>query len=239
MTQLLMPRQKLQKEFMLDPSLALYLPLYEPDGVSFMSKDRYGHLCTASGALWTPQGRAFGGVADYIDCGDKDLFSFTDGVTDIPFSIEAWIKPDNIAGTRQICSKFKGGISYEWVFRLTSGKLTIALSDSANFGNRIGRQYNTVISITAFSHVMAIYDGTELEGGLSLYLNGIRVDDTAFSAGVYPGMTNLAHPLEIGRQNQPLEYFSGTIGELRIYRYPALSVGERIRNYQMTKWRYQ
>ena len=61
-----------------DLSLVLDLPLWKLDGTSFMSGDAYGHLCTATGALWTPQGRSFDGD-DKIDCGSinilKDLTS--------------------------------------------------------------------------------------------------------------------------------------------------------------------
>ena len=56
---------KVQRDFILDPSLLLYLPLYELDGKKFMSKDAYGHLCTVTGALWRPNGREFDGD-DYI-----------------------------------------------------------------------------------------------------------------------------------------------------------------------------
>ena len=52
--------------FIFDPSLVLYLPLHQRDGSSFMSKDAYGHVCTVTGAVWTPEGRLFDGVDDYI-----------------------------------------------------------------------------------------------------------------------------------------------------------------------------
>jgi len=53
--------------FVFDPSLELYLPLYELDGSSFMSKDACGHICLVTGALWGSQGRTFDGGDDYID----------------------------------------------------------------------------------------------------------------------------------------------------------------------------
>ena len=52
--------------FLLDPSLVLYLPLYQLDGASFMSRDAYGHLGVNYGSTWTPQGRSFDGVDDYV-----------------------------------------------------------------------------------------------------------------------------------------------------------------------------
>ena len=52
--------------FIFDPSLVLYLPLYQLDGASFVSKDAHGHLCSVTGALWRPNGRWFDGTDDTI-----------------------------------------------------------------------------------------------------------------------------------------------------------------------------
>lgn len=55
-----------QQNSYLDPTLVLYLPFHQLDGTSFMSKDKHGHLCSVTGALWTPRGRSFDGVDDQI-----------------------------------------------------------------------------------------------------------------------------------------------------------------------------
>ena len=49
-----------------DPGLALYLPLFKPDGTSLVSEDARGQGCMVTGALWTPRGRFFDGVDDLI-----------------------------------------------------------------------------------------------------------------------------------------------------------------------------
>jgi len=67
--------------FALDPSCVLYLPLWKLDGDSFMSKDAYGQLCTNHGSLWTPQGRKFDGVDDYITAANALPISTTDDFT--------------------------------------------------------------------------------------------------------------------------------------------------------------
>ena len=52
-----------QKNWMLDPSVVLWLPLWSETlkGDSFVSKDSYGHTCNVTGATWTSQGRLFSG----------------------------------------------------------------------------------------------------------------------------------------------------------------------------------
>ena len=77
-------------DFIFDPSMVLYLPLYELDGASFMSKDAYGHLCTVTGALWTSQGRDFDGIDDSIT-----LPTAFDSLTDL--TLEAWLLCNNAA----------------------------------------------------------------------------------------------------------------------------------------------
>ncbi len=73
-----------------DPYLALHLPLHELDGNSFMSKDAYGHLCTASGGLWTPQGRSFDGVDDRIEVpASPGIISQAQGTLSIRFNTSA------------------------------------------------------------------------------------------------------------------------------------------------------
>lgn len=54
------------EDFIYDPSLALYLPLYELDGASIMDRSAYGYSCSVSGALWAPNGHWFDGSNDEI-----------------------------------------------------------------------------------------------------------------------------------------------------------------------------
>ncbi len=75
------------KDFIFDPYLKLYLPLYELDGASFMSRDAYGHLCTVTGAFWTPRGYSFDGGRDYINAGSHSVFTL--GTLDWTF--EFWV----------------------------------------------------------------------------------------------------------------------------------------------------
>lgn len=73
-------------EFIGDPSLVLYLPLYKLDGATITSKDAYGHTFTATNTSWRPAGRYFGG-ADYLR---KAVANFQSA--DSAGSIIAWFK---------------------------------------------------------------------------------------------------------------------------------------------------
>ena len=67
--------------FISDPSLVLYLPLYQLDGTAITSKDAYGHLCSVTGVTWRPDGRCFDGVDDEIDCGNGSSIQIGGAIT--------------------------------------------------------------------------------------------------------------------------------------------------------------
>ena len=89
--------------FVFDPSLVLYLPLYEMDGASFASRDAYGHRCTVTGALWRPNGRYFDAVNDGINCGTGSNLNL--GNTMDKYTMTAWIKTSYAADEGEIFYK--------------------------------------------------------------------------------------------------------------------------------------
>ena len=210
--------------FILDPSLVLYLPLYRLDGASFMSKDAYGHLCTVTGALWTPQGRIFNGD-DYIDCGNDASLTHT------KITIKAWIK--TLSAARQIIvSKFDANTGdWGYVFRVneTTGVVQWQLTDYSA---------DTLTSNSAVNdgnwHEVTV---TSDQINLQIFIDGVidntkacatAIGDSAFSVlvGAWWNAANKAY------------YFIGTIGEVMVY-CRALTPLEIQRNYLATKWRYK
>ena len=159
----------------------------------------------------------FDGNFDYIDCGDNDNLSFGNGVTDSPFSISAWIKMDSTTGFR-IFNKYVGS-SVEYQFG-TGGaeKLQFYIFDNtSNFKYR-ARLYNTILNTGQWYHVVATYSGvggTNAQDGIKIYVDGIRVDDTTVSAGVYTAMGNKTTPVYIGKLDT--SYADGLIDELAVF----------------------
>ena len=90
-------------DFIFDPSLVLYLPLYKLDGTSLLSKDAYGHLCTVTGAVWRPTGRYFDGSDDFIDVGmDVNTLGVS---TEGTFII--WVNPSGTSDTRAVVNDYR------------------------------------------------------------------------------------------------------------------------------------
>jgi len=64
------------------PDCVLYLPFWHSKlsrQSPIYSMDKYAHVCTVTGALWTPKGRKFDGVDDKITCGTNSALSFVSG----------------------------------------------------------------------------------------------------------------------------------------------------------------
>ena len=153
--------------------------------------------------------------SSFIDLGDDDIFSFGDGSSDSPFSISAWIYMNDATKFR-IVSKYVNA-NKEYVFATSSSDLlSFALYDNIN-GGRIQRKYNT--ALTSFEgqwiHVVGTYDGNSSSSGISIYLNGTKVDNADSNSGSYVAMQNTAQPFLIGSQDA--SYANGQIDEVAIF----------------------
>ena len=155
------------------------------------------------------------GVDDYVDCGDNDNLSFGNGVTDSPFSISTWVKMDDATKFRAIGKYGASNIEY---LLATGGddKIVFNLYQNSVVA-RIGRKYNT--TLTSFEgqwiHLVATYNGNSNTSGLKIYLNGIRVDDTDSTLGIYVAMENTTQPLFIGKLTTT--YANGKVDETAIF----------------------
>ena len=210
-------------DFIFDPSLAFYAPLYEADGGSFKSRDAYGHLCTVSGALWRPDGRNFDGVDDKINLPDAPALSPPSQIT-----LEAWFKPSQTAAIGRIVSRFPsdyhGWSMYHSTtigFQLYAGG---SLGGAASAANTIAQG--------VWHHSVCTYDGANMTVYVNANVSGSPLAKTGSIA-----YTALQPAIGLDN-NVNWQAFNGTIGEVRIYNR-ALSALEVQRNYLATKWRYQ
>ena len=210
-------------DFTFDPSLVLYLPLHKLDGASFMSKDAYGHLCTVTGALWTPQGGDFDGSDDYIDCGNKESLEITGAIT-----IELWLNPTTLDKNETLVAKIGAGNQQDISLYYYTGGYFIFIV-GATWALRLAK---SELALKAWNHlVFTVKDGTTDNHA---YVNGI---DKATNHDT-PTMSTSTSTLYIGSYLGASEFLTGLIGEARIYNR-ALTPQEAQHNYLATKWRYQ
>ena len=203
-----------------DPSLVFYAPLGRLDGASFMSRDAFGHLCTASGALWRPRGMYFDGADDYVDCGNDA------GLLYSMMTIETWLNPSILLASNDVLGKWQlgvGGYSLSWG---GYDDLLLFIYDSPYY-----LYAYDVLSVGAWVYVVyTINNSVSGVTVLNVYINGQYVSTGTKSIDV--GST--ANDLFIGGKGRYGTYFKGFIDEVRVYNR-VLSSLEVQRNYLETK----
>jgi len=209
-----------------DPSLVLYLPLYELDGSSFVSRDACGHLCTVTGALWRKNGRYFDGVDDIIDCGNKAPLIITGNS---PRTGEVWFKSSgDYTDDRALLSYGPGGGGSYWIrfgLSLTDGYLSLSLLANDHYTT-------TTPPANEWHHAAFTLAGTTTV----IYYNGEVLSTKTDHSTIN---TQTGTNFYIGRRGQgPTDYWKGDIGEARFYNR-VLTPLEIQQNYLATKWRYR
>lgn len=212
-------------DFIIDPSLALYLPLHELDGGSFVSKDAYGHACARTGVVWRPHGHYFDGTDDRIIIPNHPALNIPDAIT-----VEAWINVTAYAGdNRRIVSKHSGGDYPMSLLVVSNGAVQFEITSGAN------QPYSrsaAPVSLNTWYHLCGLYDGFNTR----LFVNLVEALAYDQASGT---IDQTSQDINIGRRvTTNDDYYNGLIGEVRIYRR-ALNFLEIQHNYLATNWRYQ
>ena len=190
-------------DFIFDPSLVLYLPLYQLDGASFMSRDKSGHLCTVTGALWTPDGRDFDGLDDKIAIPDASSLKVNgDGTW------EMWIYR-TIYGTE--CLIDKGSGYYEYEIRIdTPNNGEIRFGAGNGTSERIDFT-SAAIPLDNWVHIVFVRTASPKQ--VKLYKNGSLVQTLSYTKTI----SQWTDPVYIGSRTGGSEFLDGIVGEVRIY----------------------
>jgi len=173
--------------------------------------------------------------SDYITMGDSPVFTFGDGVTDSPFSVNAWVYVKTLTEDNYVVSKYGSGTS-EWRLDTQNGEVEFLMYDQTNNGS-IGRYYSTALSTDTWYNITGTYDGGSSESGIKIYLNGVQVDDTDTTSGTYVAMDDFSSALNIGAMTGPDRFFHGNIAMTHMYSKELTST-EVLQNYNATKGRF-
>jgi len=221
---------EIERGFVFDPSLALYLPLYKLDGASFISKDAYSHLCTVTGAIWRLNGHYFDGMDDEIVVGNPTALNNLGSL-----SILAWINPDTLGKGNygRIADKRANG----WHFALLTNNRLAFYVDYTTTDLGVYSPNNS-ITLGSYQHVAVAWDGSTTATNAILYVNGTALSRNSDTNGAGARQDDSARSLRIGNNVDDSYVFDGVIGEVLIYNR-ALTPLEIQHNYLATKWRYR
>lgn len=151
------------------------------------------------------QAAVFNG-ASVMEIPNDDVFNFSDGINDIPFSISFWIySTDNTTG-QTLIYKANAGYNMQYVVqKLSGGQMTMALL-SGNDSNLI-RRGGGLATFNTWVHFCVTYDGSKNVSGLRWYRNGILTQDEGFTTGNYTGMPITGENIFIGRVSWTWVFF--------------------------------
>ena len=192
-----------------DPSLVLDLPLHISDGVKFMDRSAYGHKVEVTGALWTPQGRSFDGIDDYISGLVKPSIG----------SVLLWVSWQRSAKASGLYQSLLG----DMVYQHTANDFLYLENGSQYFAYRppLGK----------WEHLAFVWT-TNLNSSVNLYVNTIIQGRGYVNDNGHLNFTRLAT-----RENLT-NFLKVIIGEVIVYNR-ALTAPERQHHYLATKWRYR
>ena len=205
-----------------DPNLVLHLPLTELDGAELMSRDAYGHVCTISGASWSPKGRHFDGVDDFASLPtNRPCFNIS------AITLEVWLKllsNNSLYDAIIATNTDKYGLDFPTE---ASNQVRFFTDGATGF---VAGTNNNALNLGEYYHIAGTY---EQATGLILYANG-NIVATAASKGDVKAFTGT---ITLGGKGSAAYNLNGLIGEVRIYNR-ALTAMEIQHNYLATKPRY-
>ena len=182
------------------------------------------------------------GADGYVNLGDNNAFSFGNGSTDSPFSVELWCDLTGIDSAGAFLSKYNATTAAkEWCLFIYGGanigRIDWACTDESTEGFR-GRitvnGFTNPISLGNKYHVVGTYDGSGLVGGFAIYVNGVRVDSANQSSGTYVAMENTSAPCLIGAYTggaSAIQDIQGTLSNATIFN-EVLSAETVLQRYQ-------
>lgn len=113
------------------------------------------------------------------------------------FSASAWIRLTG-SGSNIIGKYGPNEAHKEWWFFTSSGALRIRIR-TRNANAFIGiRSANSILSNNTWYFVTCTYNGNGNMSGISLYVNGVNVDNAEDNGNIYSGMIQAAYGLWIG-----------------------------------------
>jgi len=191
----------------LDPSCVLCLPWGEtPGGNTAYDQSQYGNNGTIYGAVRTngkPRWALSFDGNDYVEVPHNDVFNSAN------VAVSAWFKRTGSFGMPWI--PLVGKWPRNWILYFKSDDRLYFIVKNPNCDEPYA------VSTTIFGssnsniwyHVVGTYDGSNIK----IYINGKLEGITPYSVGIAMG----DDPVTIGRDQTSANFFTGLIGEVRIY----------------------
>jgi hypothetical protein len=192
------------------PGLVAAFSFDEGGGTNVIDSSGNTNNGTIGTATWTPYGKygnalLFDGETSFVTVNDSASLHLTTGMT-----LEAWVNPvfnGSDAGGNYADVIYKGGDNY---YLEGSSPINYAPAGGGTFGaTGIANYGPSGLPDSHWSHVAVTYNGSVL----LLFVNGVQVSSLAQTGNIVTS----ASALQIGGDSTFVQYFLGTIDEVRVY----------------------
>jgi hypothetical protein len=140
---------------------------------------------------------AITGINGILRYADNNIFSFTDGTQDIPFTISCWVyfTEFNSTGNWVINKRNNSSGGDEWQMTYSPGGANRLNFQKYQFNNNtISQRLQSdtfPVSLNQWYHLVVTDNGTANFNGMNMYLNGVNVSNVREnSGGTYTRMNN-------------------------------------------------
>ena len=186
--------------------------------------DANGYNLTGTDITYNNGSAVFNGTTSVASRTDEnDIFSFTNGVNDLPFRMELSVQINKFNNFNWIVSKRDGAnSSIEWqlVFDGSNSLFTIQLYSNGNASNSIICDVYIVESSSFIYDIIIEYDGSSTKEGLNMSVSN-STSTQKIENGNYTGMLKTQSDLLLGKaawDNRPNFRLDGKIDYLKIYK---------------------
>jgi hypothetical protein len=155
---------------------------------------------------------SFDGVNEVLDCTNNAAFDFNGPNA---FSIETWVKFDNLSGVRFVVSKWARPTPSDvraYYFGTRDNRPRFAFSSSVTTAIIVNS--DTVLSTGVWYHLIMTYDGSNDANGVNFYVDNNLSTKNIFSNNL-SGVSTNTEPLQIGGQDT--FFTAGTIAKVRMW----------------------
>ena len=175
----------------------------------------------------------FDNVNDYVDMGDKDVFTPVNG-----FTFDLWFRP-SVLSSNTIVEKYQSG-GFEYIFGIGGANLFgwVYQSSNASYRGRFISTTSSFLQVNQWAHLIFLYEGGTLTTNVKIYINSIQRDDSNFTNGTFTSMQNTPTNLTISRNTIGTgNSIGGSLGSVKMYNR-ALTTAEVLQNYNATRARF-
>lgn len=181
-------------------------------------------------------GLDFNGTSQYSVINDNDSLSFGNGVSDEPFTISYWAKPDNITTYMEHIAKYSDTAPEYLTLGTNTGAVWFQVYSNLNVSNYYRCLTNAGFLTPNEWHMYSFtYDGSGNRTGMKAYKDGQKVPVSYTTFGTYTAMNNGSGDLVLGAvfTSSYVNLYSGGLSQFLIIRRE-LTPDEIYKHYQQT-----